>query len=76
MPGSVFPFKMRAMNLSQLWRDWGKGDVLEDWHWFLLVKKCSLPLSYEIQTSNQSNWAENCSTSWLLILKNNLPPVV
>lgn len=77
MPGSVFPFKIRAVKLSSLWRDWGNGDTcLGELTLVSTSKKCRLPLSHEIQTSNQSNWAENCSSSWLLILKNNLPPVV
>lgn len=49
MPGSIFCIKRKTMKFSVLWRDWGNGDTcLVGSTLASTVKKCMLPLSYEI----------------------------
>lgn len=49
MPGSVFCFKRKTTKFSLLWRDCGNGDTcLVGSTLASTVKKCRLPLSYEI----------------------------
>lgn len=49
MPGSVFCIKRKTMKFSILRGDWGNGDTcLVGSTLASTVKKCMLPLSYEI----------------------------